>query len=388
MIKKAYVSFLKKENDKIVKMKSRKTNMTMNLMKAYLILSVVTSHTQGGGIIYPMSNWIMPTFYFMPAFIFVSGYFYKEEMDGYLIGPFVTGKVKTLVVPYFIWNIVYGLLNTLFRKYEIIRYGNPVSWGTLFVEPWITGHQFHFNIASWFLLALFLVVIVMFMIRKLLNKWKRGKDIILLIAMFLLSVISIKMSQRGFNVSWGLCILRVGFLLPFYQMGFCYKKHEEFFRKYRSYFLVLCFIMIYIVDLINGDKALWPIVVFCNFKGDAVLLLLMSVAGTFITVLMCDFLVPAFENNKMIQYIGDHTFTIMMHHGIIIFLINIFLFMTTYCFSVSGFDVEKFKSTLWYVYAWRDEKIYIIYVLAAVCVPLIIKKFSEMMLEKLAKKIK
>ena len=48
MIKKAYVSFLKKENDKIVKMKSRKTNMTINLMKAYLILSVVTSHTHGG----------------------------------------------------------------------------------------------------------------------------------------------------------------------------------------------------------------------------------------------------------------------------------------------------------------------------------------------------
>lgn len=53
----------------------------MNLIKTYSIIAVVAGHCEGGGIEFPMGNWIAPYFYYMAIFVFVSGHFYKKESD-------------------------------------------------------------------------------------------------------------------------------------------------------------------------------------------------------------------------------------------------------------------------------------------------------------------
>ena len=68
--------------------------------------------------------------------------------------------------------------------------------------------------------------------------------------------------------------------------------------------------------------------------------------------------------------IGDNTFTIMMHHDFIIFLINFALYLLTYFTDLASFDILKFKSTIWYTYPWRDARIYIVYMILGIFTPL------------------
>lgn len=104
-IKKHYCLFLQSRVDKINKLKIRKTNTKMNLIKTYFIIAVICSHTGGGGVSFPMGNWVSPFFFFMPMFVFVSGYFYNSASDSKDYFSFLKDKAKTLVCP-----ILYGIL--------------------------------------------------------------------------------------------------------------------------------------------------------------------------------------------------------------------------------------------------------------------------------------
>lgn len=78
---KIFFYFIKTRKNKIEKVVNRSTNIKMNLIKTYAMVAVVCSHCSGGAVIFPMNNWISPFFFFMPAFVFVSGYFYNENND-------------------------------------------------------------------------------------------------------------------------------------------------------------------------------------------------------------------------------------------------------------------------------------------------------------------
>lgn len=76
---KIFFYFIKTRKNKIEKVVNRSTNIKMNLIKTYAMVAVLCSHCSGGAVIFPMNNWISPFFFFMPAFVFVSGYFYNGE---------------------------------------------------------------------------------------------------------------------------------------------------------------------------------------------------------------------------------------------------------------------------------------------------------------------
>lgn len=122
-----YSGILTNKRNSIIHMQQRTSNTKMSLLKAYAIIAVVASHTNGGGITYPMSNWVHPGFYFMPLFVFASGYFHKQKQDQQTFFAYARNKAATLVLPYFIWNGVYGILNSTFRLLGVIRYGDPIN---------------------------------------------------------------------------------------------------------------------------------------------------------------------------------------------------------------------------------------------------------------------
>ena len=125
MLKTLYCRYLSSRSNKILKLACRKSNTKITLIKAYAIIAVVCSHCNGGGVVFPMSNWLPPSYYFMPLFLFTSGFFYKEETDTAKIFPFLKSKFSALVLSYFGWNIFYGIANCSFRSAGIISYGDP-----------------------------------------------------------------------------------------------------------------------------------------------------------------------------------------------------------------------------------------------------------------------
>lgn len=380
-------NFISNRAQKVIKVQQRKTNTQMNLIKAFAIIAVVASHTSGGGIVFPMANWINPFFYFMPIFVFVSGYFYRKETDEANCLKYLIQKIKTLLVPYFIWNVIYGVLNVFFREIGVVNYGANIDFQSLFITPWTTGHQFAYIIPAWFLLSLFIVSVAIFALRKILNKLHILNEEVLLAFCFAVSIVTIYFAEAGYNTGWYLCFAKAGFMLPYFQLGFVYKKYEKILNKRRGITLSVLFVLLYVFYVLSNGVA-GVQVVFANFSGNPFIVSMLVVLQILIVATMCDSLVPAFENNKIVQYIGDNTFSIMMHHGFVIFLINFGLYILTFFMDLASFDIEKFKSTLWYCYPWRDARIYLIYVILGVALPLIIKNLTDKIVMKMYEKRK
>ncbi|MBR5246345.1 MAG: acyltransferase [Clostridia bacterium] len=359
----------------------------MNLIKAYAIIAVVASHTLNGGIVFPLDNWIQPYFYFMPIFVFVSGYFYRKETDNSSVIKYLGQKAKIMLLPYFLWNVVYGILNAILREIGVVHYGSAINLKSLFITPWITGHQFAFMIPAWFLLSLFIISVVIFILRKILCKLHILNEELLLIFCFGVSIITIYLAESGHNQNWELCFAKAGFMLPYFQMGFVYKKYEKLINKRKGITLSILFVLLYICYVL-GDGNERAQVVFANFVGNPFLISALVVIEILIVSTICESLVPAFDNNKIVQYIGDNTFSIMMHHAVVIFLINFALYILSKFIDIASFNVEKFQSTIWYCYPWRDDRIYLIYVVLGIAVPLVLKKVTDKIVMNLYEKQK
>lgn len=115
-----------------------KKNTKMLLLSCIGIVLVVLGHTRStiGSF-----DGIFPYYSFhMALFIFISGYFYKCENEENILkkNGYFFKKVKKLVIPYFIWNLIYGILVNILRKFDVISYGSTINIQTFFVEPWKT----------------------------------------------------------------------------------------------------------------------------------------------------------------------------------------------------------------------------------------------------------
>lgn len=97
------------------------------------------------------------------------------------------------------------------------------------------GHQFHFNIPAWFLLSLFIVSVLTYIMRRLMKLLHILNEEVLLAITFIISVISIYLAQKGYNSGVYLCLVKAGFLLPYFQMGFVYKNMKVFWASTRRY---------------------------------------------------------------------------------------------------------------------------------------------------------
>ena len=128
------------------------TNMQFALLSALGIFFVADGHLNNS---YLDIGGLIPYYSFhMQLFVFISGYFCREEQERF--ASYGIRKFKRLMLPYFAWNLVYGILAAFLRGYGF-SFGDPVSLETLFAEPFRTGYQFILNHPAWFVPALFLV---------------------------------------------------------------------------------------------------------------------------------------------------------------------------------------------------------------------------------------
>lgn len=371
MLGKCVKNFIISKKSKIDKLATRKSSVKITLMKAFGIIAVVCSHCPGVAVTFPMSNWVNPFFYFMPLFIFVSGYLYKDQNDSQNVFYFLKAKIKSLVVPYFVWNIFYALMNAFFKNTGVINYGDDISIYSFFVRPWIDGHQYHFNIPAWFMLSLFIDAVVTFLIRKLFKKVKIYNDFVVLLLTFVISLLSIIYAEAGYNSGWNLCFLRAGFMLPFFQLGFIVKKFGEFISKHRTVWI--CGLSLIIGGIIIFLQPVTAQAVFARFTGNPLTILALTSACLILVLLVCEILEPSFVNNKIVKAIGDNTFSIMMHHGFIIFLINFIIYCLSKIIEIHSFDLEQFQTTLWYCCVWKNQNITIVYIIFGIIIPIAMK---------------
>jgi fucose 4-O-acetylase-like acetyltransferase len=94
----------------------------------------------------------------MPAFFFVSGLFVMHSLNRRGVKNFTVEKLKTILYPYFLWAILYTVLEPLITQFK--RSHHPFDAKFFFVSL-LEGEQ------GWFLFTLFMCLMVAVLTRKL-----------------------------------------------------------------------------------------------------------------------------------------------------------------------------------------------------------------------------
>lgn len=142
-------------------------NYKFKFLYAIGIILVVAGHCKNGGISIAY-DWFPPYAFHLGLFMFASGYFYKEKNEDNIKG-YIWKKIKKLIIPMFVWNLIYGIFDYILKQ-KGFSIGGELSFDNLVINPIFNGHQFIFNMGSWFLVPLFCIEVFNVLFRKLLNK--------------------------------------------------------------------------------------------------------------------------------------------------------------------------------------------------------------------------
>ena len=96
-------SWINKKAEEIRKIRERKNNGQFTILKVWGIFLVVYGHVGNSMSLF------MGVMFHMPLFIFISGYFYSPKSEDGILA-FLKKRFCRLVIPYFAWNLFYGVL--------------------------------------------------------------------------------------------------------------------------------------------------------------------------------------------------------------------------------------------------------------------------------------
>lgn len=353
-------------------------NYTFGILTALAIIFVVAGHLDYG--IFTLEGLFPYYSYHMPLFMFISGYFYKEEHEKQ-IGMFLLKKVKRLIIPYFFWNLFYGIIVLILKQFGF-TIGGDMNLYTLLVQPFIDGHQFYFNLAAWFLPALFIVEVVYLLIRKILryliHNEVLGLSFILIITL-ILGIISIKMANIGYNYSFWLILIRTMFFIPFYCTGNIYKAVLEKKDNLNNcvYFALIVggqFIIAMHYGWIPTFSA-----VFVSFFQNPFMQYLVAFTGIAFWLRVAKIITPIVKKDGYLIYLGKNSFSVMMHHIGIIYVLMLSLGIVnkiTGLFSDIDMNLIKTNAGNWYCPKGNNHFL-LFYLIATIIICIVLCKAKD-----------
>lgn len=310
-------------------------------------------------------------------FLFVSGYFYKPESEK-RIGRYIAGKCITLLLPYFVWNLLYGIFAFFLHKAGF-GIGQNISWYTLFLAPFDGGHQFMYNFPAWFVPVLFLIEVINVCMRKVLSFLHLNYEWLIAAVCLLLGIMTVWLAIGGHV--WGYYKIpgRILFMLPGFEMGRIYKekleKHDNLPNGW--YFLLVMGIQL-VISIFCGGLAFSAVWV-TSFGNGPVIPYLTVITGIAFWLRVAGILkdIPCLSD-KLVT-IGRNTYAVMMHHILAFFLVNTVFYgiylLTPLC---GDFDTAAYLSDISFVYLPAGaEAGKWLYLAAGIVIPLQIAKGQE-----------
>lgn len=387
----------KKKPKKLIQPETGGTNLQFKLLSAIGIIIIVAGHCYDGGIRLAY-EWFPAYSFNIALFIFVSGYFYKDDYEN---NPFkyIFKRVKRLVLPAYLWNIAYGLFLVLMTNFGY-SYGVEVNPYNLFLMPFVDGEAFLFNLGSWFVYPLFFVCVINVLFRKLLGLIKLKSEILILIIYLTVGIIGISLANDGNNTGFMKLVVRVMFFLPCYQFGKFYKEILEEKDNLNSiaYFAILFGIQLILLsffyDPTRGAESYKGLEYFpssmTSFNHGPILPYVTALTGIAFWLRISKLLTPAIKGWKFIRLISDNTYSIMIHQMIgymsvnwLFYLISI---MTPMC---ADFNTSLMKTSFWYHYLPNGLTQYgMLYLVGGLFVPIGIKKLCDLCYKPIKKILK
>lgn len=362
-------------------MKNR-NNIQFCLLSLLGIIFVVDGHLNDG--LFDLNGLFYYYSFHMPLFVFISGYFYQPGSEQDIPG-YIKHKFLRLMVPYFIWNLIYGIGAQVLRQYGF-AFGEPVTPVTLFIEPFCHGYQFILNHAAWFVPTLFLlqaanvcIIRVMQEAAGLIQK-NGGKSERLTciqntclhpLVCGIIGLAGIFLSKTVGTEGFWLTLVKVMFLLPFYGVGMFYREKLETRDRLGNgwYFSVLLGISLALA--LSGWRVVYA-VSDCRDLTGYLLPYLTGFLGIAFWLRVCRILAPAFEHSRLVQYAGRNTFAIMMHHMMVFLIIKTgYAFLAKQYGMFADFSFESYKTDFYYCYLpYGLLQFRMLYLILAIALPL------------------
>ena len=339
----------------MISMNKIKSNKAFMILSFIGILMVVDTHLCSN--LYPLEHIFPVDSFFMPMFVFISGYFFSvSKLDNYkTYGKYFAKKTLSLFVPFILWTVVYGLFVLLMNETKAFAM-DVRSFPLLVACIFGFGTSFEFNDPMWFALLLYYVFILYSLCRFGLKKiWN---DYIAMAVLMALGAVCIYFTHSSFNdLVVGTLILRVGFYLQFFELGYLFKsKLEKHFNKLNPIIVILMAMVINMVLIAyyGEGNIRFPTTVFMKefHTTNYFLPLITSITGISFYLTISKLVAPFIGDNKVVNFISNHTFFIMTNHLIFKTLFHAIIYglFLAGVKDFASFNVEQLRTNPWYVY--------------------------------------
>ena len=340
------------------------------------IILVVAGHSGNGGVNI-LFDWFTPYAFHLGIFAFGSGYFYKESESQQQLS-YLWKKIKHLLIPYYMCNIFYGVFVYISKNFGM-EIGGGLTIDNLFLTaPLFSGHQFMYNLGTWFVIPLFVLIIFNNIIFRGIG-FIKNKTIFVFILYIGLGLLSVSLAKHGYNQGWCLLLTRTMFLMPMFGLGLMYRKYHFFDSIPNVFYFLLVFLFQYMVIIKVGGPFGNDIAWMSGFHGAAVLPFIVEFIGILFWLRVCTVVTPVLKDSKIINAIGGNTWAIMTHHLLAIFCLKGFFALLALKFSMN-FNYAEFTHNIWYYYLpLGKSQGFIFYTLIGIVGPLLylyLKKIS------------
>lgn len=316
------------------------------------IFMIIDGHI--GSYDYLCLNNLMPyQNYHLALFMFTSGYFLnlKDSFKDYLLR-----KSARLLLPLYVWNFIYGFICLGLNNFAGFDIGGAFNFQNLVIAPLTDGHQFIYNMGTWFIAPLFVIQIISFCLNKQLEKrFSRSTcAVIFFVAALVAGCTALNIApENDGKRNLILLGLRCGYFLPVFALGFLYKNCLEKYDKLNT--PTFLFIIITLLGLLEARFPYFLITPsWLNYlEAPAIAVYGITFLCVLFWVRVAKVLSPLWERSPLLQYISDHTFDIMLHQFMALMLIKASLSALPF----GGFDKALFKHDIWYLPFIKSETI-------------------------------
>lgn len=329
------------------------------VLSAIGIFMVVDHHTFTAFNLF--GSFIPYNSFFMPMFMFISGYFNKVDKDTKIL-PYIGKKMKTLLLPYMgITLLVFGL--------ELL-----MDWLKAGITPEVPGWFISYSLERivtigafapiatpmWFVITLFATLIVYSLLKKLLSMIRIWNSFVMMAVFTGLHIFAVYIGKNADPevLTNYLLLFKVLFFLPFLELGVIYrnyleKKHEGLpgGGKLGLLVILLGINMVRTMYLpMAYDVAFDSIDDLSGFTSPFLVTpLVSSIVGILFWLTMVDLIGKPFYESRFVNYMSCNTFWIMGLHITFYNILNcILLFINENITTLLYFDAEYFRESEWY----------------------------------------
>lgn len=329
-----------------------KRNQTFNYLYFLAIIMVIDDHCNTS--INILANIFPYNSFYMPLFVFCSGYFFKEMP----LKQFLVHKTKKLFLPYLLWNITALFVASLIDFIIGTKWAVKLSISDFF-RMLFHSSPTSINGASWFVIMLFWVSICYGLIRKIVTSSKM-KDFCLTILFTILGIISVSICINNnliyTNIIDQMIIsaCKILFYIQFYNLGYIFKKYIEKNIASSNKFIIasICIITNIILLVLYGDKINFYST--SNMEGfnSCILPLITSLTGITFYYTTMSFLSQKIGSLKIIDFVSQNTFIILETHLLFINIPNLYIYLLAKngVSKYADFPIQEFLDNAWVRY--------------------------------------